>query len=123
MLRELGLLAGAWVPSGCQAGSDAAVTPVFVLMANPSVPVSAALAESRFPDKANNPTCPESRDYFLKCKRGAFAVTAVAKVHLPFLSPGRLLPACPVALVPSRRLAGALPPPEEILLKEVSLLS
>lgn len=107
VLGELGVLAGArgrsiWVLSGCQAGSDAPVTPLFVLMANPSVPVSAALAESRFPDKSNNPTCPESRDYFLKCKRGAFAVTVVAKVHLPFLSPGQLLPACPVALVLSR---------------------
>lgn len=52
--------------------------------ANPSVPVSTALAESRFPDKSNNPACLESRDYFLKCKQGTFAVVVVAKAHLPF---------------------------------------
>lgn len=112
-----------WVPPGCRAGVDASVTPLFValvplLMANPSVPVSAALAESRFPEKSNNPACLESRDYFLKCKRGTSALTVVAKVHLPFpLSwPDGPFPHARPALVPSRRLAGALPPPEETLL-------
>lgn len=52
--------------------------------ANSPVPVSAALAESRFPDKSNNPACLENRDYFLKCKQGTFALAVVAKAHLPF---------------------------------------
>lgn len=69
-------------------GGDSPVTPLFValvslLMANPSVPLSAALSKSQFPDKSNNPACLESRDYFLKCKRGTFALTVVAKIHLP----------------------------------------
>lgn len=104
-------------------GGDAPVTPLFVasfslLMTNRSVPVSAALAESRFPDKSNNPACLESRDYFLKCKRGTFALTVVAKVHLPFpLSRAAgSFPHARLAPVPSRWLAGALPPSEEILL-------
>lgn len=104
-------------------GGDAAVTPLFVasfslLMTNPSVPVSAALAESRFPDKSNNSACLESRDYFLKCKRGTSALTVVAKVHLPFpLSRAAgSFPHARLALVLSRWLAGALPPSEEILL-------
>lgn len=112
-----------WVPSGCRVGGDAPVTPLFVasvslLMANPSVHVSAVLVEPRFPDKPNNSACLESRDYFLKCKRGTFALTVVAKVHLPFPLPrpaGSFLHAWP-ELVLSQWLAGALPPPEEILL-------
>lgn len=86
-----------WVPAG--AGDDAPVAPCWwfgsFADANPSVPVSAALAESRFPDKPNNPACLESRDYFLKCKRGTFTLAVVAKAHLPFplsFPPARLAP-------------------------------
>lgn len=96
------------------ARGDASVTPLAVaaallLVANPSIPFYffAAVTESRFPDKPNNPACLESRDYFLKCKRRPFALTLVAMAHLPSL----LSPPAP-SRSPSRRCRA----PEEILL-------